>query len=74
MTTPQLTLRQTQCLRLAAAGCEQAEIGRRLGLATPTVRIHLGYARDALGARNTTHAVALAMHHGIVTPDHLELP
>lgn len=74
MSAPCLSLRQRECLRLAAAGLEHQEIADRLHLARPTVRIHLAGARDALGARNTAHAVALAMHHGIVTVEQLEQP
>lgn len=74
MSRPYLTARQQQCLRLAAAGLEHREIADRLGLAFGTVRIHLTSARGALGARNTAHAVGIAMHHGIVTADHLEMP
>lgn len=74
MTRPFMTQRQQQVIRLAAAGLEHREIGDRLGLAFGTVRIHLTEARKALGARNTAHAVGLAMHHGIVGDEHLELP
>lgn len=74
MTRPIMTQRQQQVIRLAAAGLEHREIGDRLGLAFGTVRIHLTEARKALGARNTAHAVGLAMHHGIVTGEHLTVP
>jgi DNA-binding CsgD family transcriptional regulator len=74
MSAPFLGLRQVQCLRLAAAGLEYREIAERLGIAMDTVRIHLVKARNVLGARNTRHAVAIAMHHGYVTAEHLELP
>ena len=72
MSHPELTERQRDCLRLAAAGLEHREIGRRLHIEGCTVTIHLRGAREQLGARNTAHAVAIAVHHGIVTAEHLE--
>ncbi|MEU7904130.1 helix-turn-helix transcriptional regulator [Actinoplanes sp. NPDC049118] len=74
MSRPYLSPRQRDCVRLAAAGLEQRHIADRLGLKFGTVRIHLTDARKLLGARNTAHAAALAVHHGIVTAEHLELP
>jgi DNA-binding CsgD family transcriptional regulator len=73
-TRPFLSHRQQQCLRLAAAGLEHRQIAERLHLGYGTVVIHLTKAREALGARNTAHAVGLGIHHGIVTAEHLELP
>lgn len=73
MTRPFMTQRQQQCIRLAAAGLEYLQIAERLGLSLGTVRIHLTDAREALGARNTAHAVGLAVHYGIVTTEHLAL-
>lgn len=74
MSRPYLSPRQQQCLRLAASGLWYREIADHLGVTLDTVRIHLKHARLALGARNGVHAVALAVHHGIVTAEHLELP
>jgi DNA-binding CsgD family transcriptional regulator len=61
-----MTMRQKQCLQLAAAGLDYQEIGARLWVSGDTVRSHLTKARRALGAVNTTHAVALAVQQGIV--------
>lgn len=69
-----LSQRQTDCLRLAAAGHGLPQIAARLHLGVGTVNNYLKAARDILGARNTAHAVGLAVVHGIVTAEHLELP
>ena len=74
MSRPYLGPRQRECLRLAAAGLQYREIGERLGLTASTVKIHLRCAKRALGGRNTVHAVALAIHYGFVTAEHLEMP
>jgi DNA-binding CsgD family transcriptional regulator len=61
-----LSFRQRQVLCFAARGLTVSEIGRRLGLARQTVSKHLRLARWSLGALNTTHAVALALHHNLI--------
>lgn len=73
MTRPVLNQRQTQCLRLAAYGITNEAIGRRLDVTTATVANDLFAARRTLRARNTAHAVGLAVVHGIVTAEHLGL-
>lgn len=54
------------CLELAAEGMSAAEIGRCLEpkIGKDTVETHLARARAALGARNTTQAVAIAIRKG----------
>jgi LuxR family transcriptional regulator len=74
VSAPELSERQRDCLRLAAAGLEHGQIGARMYLAASTVTVHLRGARERLGASNTAHAVALGWHYGIVTAEHLELP
>jgi DNA-binding CsgD family transcriptional regulator len=58
-----LTRREIQCLKLAAAGKTDEEIGVILNLAIPTVRFHLKRAGEKLGEngrlRTVQHAVAL---------------
>jgi DNA-binding CsgD family transcriptional regulator len=63
---PFLSPRQTDVLTLAAAGCTERETGRRLGIATATVRGNLARARERLGARSTCQAVALAVALGMI--------
>jgi len=58
-----LTRREIQCLKLAAAGKTDEEIGTILDLSIPTVRFHLKKAGDKLGEsgrlRIVHHAAAL---------------
>ncbi len=58
-----LTRREIQCLKLAAAGKTDEEIGTILELSIPTVRFHLKKAGDKLGEsgrlRIVHHAAAL---------------
>ena len=61
-----LTTRQVEILTLAAEGCPNDEIGRRLWLTVETVKTHLRRIARALGSRNRAHSVALAMHAGIL--------
>ena len=53
-------------LRLAADGYSQKEIAVHLGVADPTVKVRLSRAKDKLNARNTTHAVSLAIAEKII--------
>jgi DNA-binding CsgD family transcriptional regulator len=66
-----LTERQQACLQLTAAGYGNDQVARRLGVSHRTIVSDLRRARDQLGARSTSHACALAVHHGIVTAEHL---
>lgn len=61
-----LSFRQRQVLCFAAQGLTVGEIGRKLGVARQTVAKHLRLARRSLEALNTTHAVALALHHNLI--------
>ncbi|MEU7602969.1 response regulator transcription factor [Streptomyces sp. NPDC041003] len=59
-----LTPRETDVLRLAAAGSELDEIARELHLTQGTVRNYLGAAVTKLDARNRLDAVRIAREHG----------
>lgn len=63
-----LTARQLQCLRLAADGLTMPKIGARLFVTDWTVKNDLIAVRDTLRARNTAHAIAIAMRNGLI-PD-----
>jgi DNA-binding NarL/FixJ family response regulator len=63
---PILTPRQREVLRLLVLGLRNKEIARQLGLATGTVKVHVGSVLKTLNARNRTHAVALARRLGLV--------
>jgi DNA-binding CsgD family transcriptional regulator len=65
----ELTDRQMDVLCLAAQGYSAPEIGRKLFISHKTVKVHMGYVRGKLGARNTAHAVGIAMGLGIIHPD-----
>jgi DNA-binding NarL/FixJ family response regulator len=58
--------RQLQILGLCARGMTYEEIAADIGCAPSTVCHHLEKARPAMRARNTTHAVAMAMHDGLI--------
>lgn len=61
-----LSPKQREVVKLASAGLTNPEIALVLGLNPGTVRNHLEKARDALGARNTAHAVAIAARVGLL--------
>lgn len=66
-----LTAKQRQCLVLAARGMKAREAAAVLGLSDETVRDHLEMVRFKARARNTAHAVALALAWGDICADDL---
>lgn len=62
----ELTARQLDVVSLVAAGCRNAEIADRLGLAPETVKSYLRSAMSRLGARSRLEAVAAARRHGLL--------
>lgn len=70
---PSLSRREGEILLLAARGLSNAAIARRLGLSPETVKSHLRQVMGKLGARNRSHAVALAYEFGLVPPGALWL-
>jgi len=63
---PLLSERERQILKLVADGLAAPEIGRRLCLATPTVKTHLHHLYDKLGVAERAAAVAEAMRRGLL--------
>ncbi|WP_288784880.1 response regulator transcription factor [uncultured Microbacterium sp.] len=63
-----LSAREIDVLTHLAAGHSDAEIATALFLAPATVHTHIINLRRKLGARNRTHAVALAIQHGLIPP------
>jgi two-component system, NarL family, nitrate/nitrite response regulator NarL len=63
---PVLSDRERQTLELVAAGLTAPQIGRRLCLATPTVKTHLHHVYDKLGVAERAAAVAEAMRRGLL--------
>jgi len=60
-------LREVEVLALVAQGHTNAEIGAALYISEETVKSHLRHIIAKMGARNRTHAVAIAV--GFPMPD-----
>jgi DNA-binding CsgD family transcriptional regulator len=56
----------TRCLYLAAEGYSIKETAELLGLSPYTVMDHRKHYIRRLGARNTTHAVVIALRRGLL--------
>lgn len=65
MTHP-LTKRELELLRYIANGKTYTEIGTALGIAPQTVKNHMPLIKLKLGAKNATHATALALRYSIL--------
>jgi DNA-binding CsgD family transcriptional regulator len=63
----QLSPRQIECLRLAAAGKTSSEIAIVLGISSRTVDQYVGEACERLKVRNRIQAVAKAMTLGLLS-------
>jgi len=63
---PLLSEREREILKLVAGGLSAPAIGRRLCLATPTVKTHLHHAYEKLGVAERAAAVAEAMRRGLL--------
>jgi DNA-binding NarL/FixJ family response regulator len=61
-----LTFREREVLAELATGRSNDEISERLLIGTQTVKTHLNNIYDKLGVRRRTHAVRLALSHGLV--------
>lgn len=64
--TPRLTDRQMEVLKLIATGQSNKEIARGFGLSPATVKAHSAAIIAALGARNRAEAVARAQTAGLL--------
>ena len=63
-----LTARENDVLACVVEGLANKEIAGRLGLAEPTVKMHLGSLFEKLGARDRTQAAMLAVRRGLIRP------
>jgi len=63
----QLSPRQIECLRLAAAGKTSSEIAIMLGISSRTVDQYVGEACERLKVRNRIQAVAKALTLGLLS-------
>lgn len=61
-----VTRRQRQVLQLFADGLSTDQVAHRLGLSEETVRTHAKASLARLGARDRTHAVAIALRGGLI--------
>ena len=61
-----LTRRQREILQLLADGDSTTVAARELGLSEETVKTHTKNALGRLGARNRTHAVAIALRECLI--------
>jgi DNA-binding NarL/FixJ family response regulator len=63
---PALSARETEVLRLVAAGMTNADIGKRLFISEATVKTHLLRVFNKLDVADRTAAVTTAMRHGLL--------
>jgi DNA-binding CsgD family transcriptional regulator len=63
--TSALTPRETEVLRLLAAGESNAQIARRLGVSAHTVERHIANLYPKIGARGRADATAYAIREGL---------
>lgn len=61
-----LTRRQREILQLMADGGSTVAAARELGLSEETIKTHTKNALGRLGARNRTHAVAIALRESLI--------
>lgn len=61
-----LTPREREVLRQAAAGLTNRQIGHRLGISERTAQAHLSHVFDKLGVASRTEAVTAALRQGLI--------
>jgi len=66
MQAPKLTKRETDVMKLMAAGKSNKEIGGALGITEGTVKVHISRTLKKLGAAGRTEASRKALERGIV--------
>jgi DNA-binding NarL/FixJ family response regulator len=66
---PMLSPRERQVLEMSASGKPKKVVGAMLGITFETVKSHHRNILSKLGARNITHAVAIAFRQGQITAE-----
>jgi DNA-binding CsgD family transcriptional regulator len=66
--------RRLEALVLAANGCGNVVIARRMGISPTTVQRHLQDAYALLGVSDRAHAASVALVRGLIRPDEIRLP
>lgn len=69
MSSPELTTREMEVLRLVVAGQSNKEIGTTLYISEGTVRAHVNNILSKMGASDRTQAATLAIKRGLVRLD-----
>lgn len=69
LSAPTLSEREREVLSRVARGMTHDAIARELVITVETVRTHVRNACKKLKAENKTHAVALALHHRLISLD-----
>ena len=64
---PLVTAAEARSLQMISYGLTYSMAAELLGLSTHTIRDQVRSARHRLGAKNATHAVALAIRAGVIT-------
>jgi DNA-binding CsgD family transcriptional regulator len=67
-TLPELAPRERDVLLLLSTGRSRGAVADALKISENTLRAYVDSARHKLGALNTTHAIALALTRGVITP------
>ncbi len=65
---PALTNRERECLAWASRGKTRGETADILAIGERTVEFHFGNAMKKLGVYNKSHAIAVAIQHGLINP------
>jgi len=65
MQAPKLTRRETDVIKLMAAGKSNKEIGASIKVTEGTVKVHIGRILKKLGARGRMEAIRIALERGI---------
>lgn len=60
--------RALQILELMAGGMTLCDVARHLYITESTAKTHMQNAHKLLGAKTTTHAVAVAISEGLIQP------